>query len=762
MKMIFLLLVIVVTGLQMYYYYVANALLIIAAINNDGAQPDEFIKAIEEAIEKSGKINRKLAHSMFVGPPGSGKSSLIQRLLGRMCKKFSESTGVCDSIIFVDFEEINPAHFHSATILDSDKWEEIDYELSILKQMGQENIEYPADSGSSAEKVEGHIGPQVDHSKDKETVVLKKPSSRRKQKFAPRMSSGKPPFQAKLSKSSKEKATIVIAVPKKSIQSLVAKYGYHAFKNYLKRTCSLYLRDTGGQVEFQEMLPLLIFGPSIFFFVFRVDLDFTEKFIVNYRTSSNKYVNAYTSSITTEEALLQCLASVYAMGTADMECIKTHKPLVFIVGTHKDNLGASATKKLRDLNSYIESLVIQNGFQDLVEYADEQTNQIMFTVDNTSHEETDFQLIRSKVNVLVSCRTEFAIQYPISYLLFCLDLQNVKANILTLSEFKLLAQEHGIEGSQVFHLLRFLHIRVGVIRYYDVEGLKDIVVIQPQVLFNTITDLVLKTFSCRALTSSERREFKKKGVLSLSAFENVINESEATKGILPASAITSAVRGDNKISPQKFLRLLVHLRIITPFVTPNQKEEKYFIPCVLNHVPESRGDSSETDILPLAVKFQCDHCPKGLFGVLVTHLMTPDSVYEGNHDVMFTLIQDKLFKDQVSLTVTINGFDDEISLKAHPSYLELKFFPDPSDERELLIENVCNIIRSIFEKSICRALDNLHYSIEKTKPILCLKCKYCFELHSVRKGGKFHRMQCDKFGNRRLPQEGRCWYNEGM
>ena len=33
---------------------------------------EEFIKAVEEAIAKSGKISRNLAHLMFVGPPEYG------------------------------------------------------------------------------------------------------------------------------------------------------------------------------------------------------------------------------------------------------------------------------------------------------------------------------------------------------------------------------------------------------------------------------------------------------------------------------------------------------------------------------------------------------------------------------------------------------------------------------------------------------------------------------------------------------------------
>jgi hypothetical protein len=56
---------------------------------------------------------------------------------------------------------------------------------------------------------------------------------------------------------------------KKMIRPIARKFGgYKKFRKFLKKSYSLYLRDTGGQVEFQEMISLLIFGPSIFFFVF--------------------------------------------------------------------------------------------------------------------------------------------------------------------------------------------------------------------------------------------------------------------------------------------------------------------------------------------------------------------------------------------------------------------------------------------------------------------------------------------------------------
>ena len=695
------------------------------------------MEGVQKAIAKSGKIDRKLAHSMFVGPTGSGKSSLMDRLLGRQRKKFSASTGVCDTVVIID---INPSTFHPVTILDGDIWEAIECDVSYVRQLGQEsvNVENPPENPltkPTEKRVHTRASARPDPAMKVGSVRVAKPHSKRKD--AP----------ASLSKQKLKVGTIISS---ENINSVIKKYGFRKVKKYLKKTCSLYLRDTGGQVEFQEILPLLIFGPSIFFFVFRLDLDFESKLCVEYRMSANKSINCYTSSITTEEALLQCLASVYAMDTSEEDSVKTHKPMVFIIGTHKDRLGSEAEGiiKINRLNRHLDFIIRRNGFRDLVQYAGDDHN-VMFAVDNTSDSEEDFQKIRSNVNRLINTLKEFSIEYPISYLLFCLDLQNMKQSILTLDECKDLAAKHGIEGDQVSHLLCFLHIRIGVIRYFNIEGLKHIIVKEPQVLFDKITNLLMKTFSGEFLRTSVVLDFREKGILTASAFENVLNS-------------------DDKIKPSEFLQLLVHLRIVTPLVTPGDKEDqekRYFIPCVLNHVPESPDEDSIPDILPLLFKFKSDHCPKGIFGVLTTHLMTPEKAESEEVGTTFVLIHDKIFKDQVSFEVHSPWEEqDEMSLKVYSTHLEVKFFPLSSDDdRDTPLKEVCNNVRQILEKSILRSLKDLHYSKEKLNPMACFKCEHCTQMHPVKAGRTHHKIHCIKARERsRIPLNGRCWYNEGQ
>ena len=391
------------------------------------------IAEIAEAIEKDEDIHRKHAQTMFVGPGGSGKSSLMYRLTHRKQPVYT-STGVADAVAIVDVD-VHPTPFCSVAVLDSKNWKVVEFDKSLIDQM-QETVR----------------SLQQQQSDTKLSKVSPTPST--KSSSSPALKSA---FSVSHTTAGVNKAVVKAAKPatasgdiKKVIFSAATKHGgFMSFQNLLKKKFSLYLRDAGGQVEFQEMVALLVFGPSIFIFVFRADQDFKSTFAVGYRRSASESINCYTSSITTEEALLQCLASVYAMDTPDKASHHAHNPYVFIVATHKDKLGQSADQKLLQLNDYLKSLIRESGFEHLVQYADRAKGQVMFAVDNTSESDEDFEVIRSRVHDLIINREEFTIQYPLAYLLFCLELQSDQRSILTLEECRTIAAKYKIVGDQV-------------------------------------------------------------------------------------------------------------------------------------------------------------------------------------------------------------------------------------------------------------------------------------------------------------------------
>ena len=673
---------------------------------------------IQEAINRSGAIKRKLVHSVFLGSPGSGKSSLITRLVRKELKDFSPSTGVCEPVVIVDvgIEDSSAKHASVTVLLKAGEWSEAEFEVSVVRQMNKESITItpktmtpkavPPPAPSTASESASPVQTSTT------TIAPPQPIA------SPLVSQSANPCQTSGSATSEmltsdgvdlSRRQLLQPPPPPSIQnisSVIRKYGYSRVQRYLKNSYSIYLTDTGGQVEFQEMVPLLISGPSIFFFLFRIDQDLRSKFKISYRKKDRTVINSYVSSISTEDALLQCLASVDAMDITGQSDVKIHQPLVFIVGTHKDLLGSNAEEKISEIDRQLNDLINRHGYQHLVQCADQQSNRLMFTVDNYSKSEEDFECIRSRVSEIVIGRDEFAIDYPISYMQFSLDFENLKKSIVSFDECVSLAAQYGISKDQVKHLLRFLHTRIGRIKYFPVKGLHNIIVREPQVLFNKVTDLIVETFSSNRLFRQELSDFKHRGIISASVFKQVITAEDG-------------------IDPNSFLKLLVHLRIISQITSLENEEDRYFIPCVLNHVQASQRPEPVSNIPTLYIGFKCDHCPKGIFGVLINTLLS-NTVQS---KLKWELIPDSIFRDQVSFSV--GRFKDKVSLKFSSSFLEMVLHPSCCESRRLHISHLCNDIRNIVNESIKSSLKDLHYDSVKTQHYFSTKCDFCSSTHQV-------------------------------
>lgn len=265
---------------------------------------------------------------------------------------------------------------------------------------------------------------------------------------------------------------------------------------------------------------------------------------------------------------------------------------------------------------------------------------------------------------------------------------------------------------------------------------------RPEDLFNKVTDLVVRTFSCDVLTPKEAEDLRK-GILTASIFANVISKNDA-------------------FNADEFLKILVHLRITAELSKLGYKEKRYFIPCVLNHVSESTEEDLKTDIAPINVRFKCKHCPKGLFGVMVTHLMTPEDDERESNDISFTLRDDKIFKDQVSFYVESSDCQDEISLKLQPLHLEIKFYPEESENRDMSIAAACQEVRKRILKSILISLDHLHYNRTYVEPVVCIECVNCSQMHQVKEGKKRNTIYCEKaHKTSSIPLHAEYWWNCG-
>ena len=180
--------------------------------------------------------------------------------------------------------------------------------------------------------------------------------------------------------------------------------------------------------------------------------------------------------------------------------------------------------------------------------------------------------------------------------------------------------------------------------YFPHEELKDLVIVDPQILFEKVTELIVETFTFENICNYSKLEaFENMGIVNLSDFIGISG------------------RSGQKLTPLLFAKLLEYLRIAAQFLQDGVS--KYFLPCTLTHAQEKQNIHNST-IPPLIVTFQCGYCPKGLFGMLVTYLIND----EMKSDFEWKLVTDKIFRDEVCFQV---GPYDAVTIRFLPTHLEI-------------------------------------------------------------------------------------------
>ena len=460
----------------------------------------------------------------------------------------------------------------------------------------------------------------------------------------------------------------------------------------LEGSIMLYFTDTGGQLVFQELLSALIAGPSAFFLVFKLNDRLDQKYKIEYIQSAKKKTVFHESRFTVKESLLQSLASISStcsyMRQSGKELVAV-KPKVILIGTHKDLASEEqiqAVQKelsdtLKDTEYYREgTLVFASRDEPVV------------TVNNLSSEAEDAQKIRSIVE-RIARHPSFRISTPVPWLVFGHALKLLSCSVLRYQECLSIAEECGIEDEkELDEALWFLHTKFGILRHFqNIPELRGIVIREPQLLFDKITELITSTF----------------------VFEDdpFVEENFHQKGIFPRRVIEdiSSQCGD-LLTCSKLVKLLEHLHIIAPIEDETGLVTQYFMPCILNQAsPDSTTVSHMTNPMEFLVTFRCGYCPKGMFAALVVYLLSK----EGKSGLSWQLKKEAVSRDRVVFNVGREYH--RVSITTHLTHMAVSLeatTETSSHQLEKEPHKICNVIRKSIENSLVTVSQTLHYSCD--------------------------------------------------
>ena len=366
--------------------------------------------------------------------------------------------------------------------------------------------------------------------------------------------------------SASRKQALDVKLPMEIFQEALRSKKWEAAQALLEGSFTIYFTDTGGQPEFQELLPALTSGPSVFFLVFRISDSLHETYRVEYVRPTSEKSASYSTSFTLKEALMQSLASISSICSYSSRKSKTMvmiRSKVILVGTHSDKASAEHIRSVqRELKEILQNTdYYKNGI-----IAFSSRDEPVVVVNNLAEADIQNQKIRSIVENLAKDPC-YQVSTPAPWYVLALALRSLSVPVVSMEQCLGIAEECGIsDEEELKEALWFLHTKLGLLRYFgEIEELSAIVICNPQLIFEKVTDLITSTFTFEETRDPYGEEkFKKLGIISKELIERIL----AT---------------DNSILTCKHLLVLLeHLDIVAPIRNDAGEIIEYFMPSALS------------------------------------------------------------------------------------------------------------------------------------------------------------------------------------
>ena len=455
--------------------------------------------------------------------------------------------------------------------------------------------------------------------------------------------------------------------------------------------------DTGGQPEFISMLPAVNNFAMITFIVHKMRRgkgSLNEKVVVEKDGKDIQLEYTYNQLIQT---LMSYAGSVLF---PDKEFLNEYKEsasvandrkkctsLISFIGTHSSHVSESDIEEINselikntdvgnikpELNANYRYLVpVDNKTQAVNADAN---NSKTVKPDTNNRTLTDPTIIRDFIYKQLEKQDIYSI--PIQWLLLELHIRKLcideKCTFITYDKIAKMSRDKNLgEDEFIKDGLRFHHL-FGVLLYFEMEGMPELIITDHQWLFDKLTAIVNQynkkiNRKLNFDTNSELKTYESKGIFK----ETLLDGLNISKDF---------EKSEININPIKyFLKLLQHLRIIAPL---NKDPTEYFMPSLLDSYDlstiqeEIHGTSKfvieGNDSEPLLIQFKSldnnNLFPRGILGFLVVQLLNSTewtldkqaysnfvSLTEKHTARLITLI-DRICCLEIQLTHDKTGFD---------------------------------------------------------------------------------------------------------
>ncbi|KAL5506626.1 hypothetical protein EMCRGX_G008315 [Ephydatia muelleri] len=534
------------------------------------SQKEADERLYEEAMSK-GYVETSVTKCLILGAAGVGKTHLKHLLLKKDPPEQRVSTGLAD----------NPVRAISFSLAGvggqaEDDWFVVEDDQALLRVVGGTIRDGGVSMATSLEEVVSSFPKMPIHvSSDGAGTVHPDPT----------------PARVNITMDTGQQSRTV------SIEEeLIHHINHSSDKKKLFGVKWIHFIDSGGQLQYHDILPLFIQKPAVAIFVLNLSEELSHQPTIEYYGADGKPVSRpYRSSLSHKQILQHCLGAM---------CSQDAQPLIITVGTHRDaadRCSESIAEKSQKLKALLDAgsfRIVCNG---------EKLKEVIFAVNGKTPQDVDRRVAKVLREEIISVCPQ-PIKMPIAWFGLEVLLQRSSHDgILSLVECQGCAKRLHIEGDAFSAALHHL-VHNNVFLHYP-EVLPQTVFCDPQVVLTKVSEIVeyhhklLYRPDEGVAAKGDLVKFRDHGLLSVELLNKF--SKHYTEGLFTA---------------QDLLKLLVSVGAIAMV---GDEGIEYLMPALLPHLDSGQVTKYCQPGTSLIIMPSQGCIPSGLFCCLVAQLLSP-------------------------------------------------------------------------------------------------------------------------------------------